>query len=118
MTRRTILVSGLLAAGLAGCSGTRPAADMNEVSGTVTLAGKPADKLMMNLTPLTPGQGREDDTLVRNGEFRVKLIAGKYRVAFTPTPGGPTVPKPYRTADTSGLELDATKPGQATFELK
>lgn len=108
------------AVGLLGCSDTRPAVEMYEVSGRVTVNGRPAEKLIMNLTPLTPGEGREDDCVVQHGEYRVKLIAGRYKVAFTPTAGGPAVPTRYRSVGTSGLTLDGTKAESepVNFDLK
>ncbi|MDB5308240.1 MAG: hypothetical protein JWO38_2442 [Gemmataceae bacterium] len=119
MTRRTIAALGLLAvAGLPGCSGSRPAVDMPEVTGRVTLNGRPVDKLIMNLTPFTPGEGREDECLVQNGEYRVRLIAARYKVSFTPGPGGPSVPKQCQTAETSNLELDGTKSDLRDFDLR
>ena len=122
MTRRTppptAPLIAFLAAALAGCSGTRAAPDMVEVTGRVTVNGKPAEKVVMTLTPATPGEGREDECVVQGGEYRVKLIAAKYKVSFAPRTDGPPVPKPYRSPDTSGLDLDGTRSGSKNFDLK
>jgi hypothetical protein len=109
--------ANLVAFGLIGCSGVRTAPEMVEVTGQVKLNGRPVEKMIMNLTPLTPGQGREDDTVVEHGTYRVKLIAAQYKVAFTAIPGGPGVPVKYQTADKSNLVLDGTKPDTINFDL-
>ena len=117
MIRRTSFAAGLLV-GLIGCSGTRTTAEMNEVRGQVTLKGQPVEKMIMNLSPVVPGQGREDECVVQRGEYRVKVIAARYRVSFTQCPGGPPVPAPYRVPAESQLVLDGTKPETANFELR
>ena len=119
MSYRTLLATGpLLALGLFGCSGTRPAVDMIEVTGRVTLKGQPVERVILNLTPVTPGEGREDDCVVERGEFRKKLISARYKVWFTQCPGGPGVPARYQNPDASQLTLDGTKSEAVTFDLK
>ncbi len=117
MIRRTSFATGLLV-GLMGCSGPRPTAEMNEVTGRVTLNGRPVEKMIMNLSPVVPGAGREDECVVQGGEYRVKVIAARYRVAFTQCPGGPPVPAPYRSPVASQLVLDGTRAETANFELR
>lgn len=90
---------------------------MNEVSGRVTVAGKPADRLIMTLTPLVPGEGREDECVVTRGEYRARVVAGRYRVSFSGLSGGTVVPPRYRSAAASNLELDATNPDETNFAL-
>ncbi|QJW95509.1 hypothetical protein [Frigoriglobus tundricola] len=117
MIRRTSFATGLFV-GLIGCSGTRPTAEMNEVTGQVTLNGQPVAKMIMNLSPVVPGAGREDECVVERGEYRMKVIAARYRVSFTQCPGGPPVPAQYRTPAASQLVLDGTRPETANFELR
>jgi hypothetical protein len=120
MTHRRILraIALLVVFGLLGCSGSRPVAEMTELTGQVTLNGRLVEKMIMNLSPLVPGEGREDECVVQGGAYRIKLIAGRYRVSFTQAPGGPVVPTKYRTADASQLVLDGTKSEPVNFELK
>ena len=118
MIRATTVVLGLLAVVPAGCSRARPPVEMTEVTGRVTVNGRPADRVIMNLTPLTPGEGREDDCVVENGAYRVKLIAAKYKVGFTPVAGGVVPPKRFRSATGSGLELDGTKSDRCDFDIR
>lgn len=101
-----------------GCTPTRPEVAMHEVSGRVTVNGKPADRLLMTLTPVVPGEGREDECVVTRGEFKVRVIAARYRVAFTSLTGGTTVPAGYRPGGASRLELDGTKSDQVNLVLK
>jgi hypothetical protein len=115
--RYRIAAGLLIALGVPACSNARPTAEMTEVSGRVSLNGRPVEKMIMNLTPLTPGKGREDDCVVVRGEFRVKLIAARYRVSFTQCDGGPVVPVRYRTADSSQLLLDGTRSEPVNFDL-
>jgi hypothetical protein len=111
-------VAGFVAAlALSGCSGTRPDAEMVEVTGRVNIGGKPVARMILKLTPVTPGEGREDDCVVERGEYRARLIAGQYRVSFESAAGGPAVPPRYRSPDTSRLVLDGTKPGPVNFDL-
>jgi hypothetical protein len=118
MSHRILLATGLLTAvGVPGCSNARPAPEMTEVSGRVTINGRPAERVIMNLTPVTPGQGREDECVVDHGEYRVKLIAARYKVSFTAVTGGPEVPARYRAPDTSQLVLDGTKSEPVNFDL-
>jgi hypothetical protein len=119
MRHRTPPAVGLLlAAGLLGCSNTRPAVDMNEVWGRVTVKGKPAANVIMVLTPVKPGEGRQDDCAVADGAYRKQLIAARYKVSFTQPTGGTPVPVKYRSPDTSDLVIDATRPDEVNFDLK
>lgn len=118
MSRRILLAAVfVLGVGVLGCSNSRPTAEMKEVSGRVTLNGQPAKKTIMELTPDTPGEGREDKCVVENGEYRVKLIAARYKVSFIQVPGGSRIPARYLSADTSQLVLDGTKAEPANFDL-
>jgi hypothetical protein len=115
---RTLSAAGLLfALGAFGCSNARPTLEMTEVSGRVTINGRPVAKMIMNLTPVTPGEGREDGCVVEAGEFRHKVISARYKVSFTQAPGGPGVPTRYRTPDTSPLLLDGTRSEPVSFDL-
>ena len=96
----------------------RPPAVMNEMTGQVALDGRPAERLIMNLTPAEKGEGREDKVVIQQGEYRVRLIAGRYKVAFTPAPDGPAVPRQFKNPQTSGLELDARTSGLKNFDLR
>jgi hypothetical protein len=119
MNTRTLAASALLSlASFVGCSEARPSVEMIEVSGRVSLKGRPVARMIMNLTPVSPGEGREDQCVVESGEYRVKLICGRYNVSFTPCPGGPSVPARYRTAEEAELTLDGTRPENADFDLK
>jgi hypothetical protein len=92
---------------------------MTEVSGQVTINGKPvAARLIMNLVPVNPEEGREDETPVQNGEYRHTVIAGRYKVGFTQSEGAPVVPVKYRLPNSSGLVLDATRSEPTNFDLK
>jgi hypothetical protein len=118
MTRRLTFATALLVAlGALGCSGTRPDAEMTEVTGRVTVGGRPPERLIMNLTPATPGTGREDECVVERGAYRVKLIRARYKVSFTPCPGSPPVPARYLTPAASELVLDGTRSEPADFDL-
>jgi hypothetical protein len=119
MRSRALFAAGLLfAAGILGCSNVRPAVEMIEITGRVTINGRPAEKMIMNLTPVTPGEGREDECVVERGEFRMKLIPARYKVSFTQCVGGPSVPTRFRTPDSSQLILDGTRPEPVSFDLK
>src|SRR5262249_17257128 len=117
MRCRMLALTGLLAFGLLGCSDTRPPAEMTEVTGRVTVNGRPVERMIMNLTPVTPGEGREDECVVERGEFRVNLISCRYKVSSTQVPGGPSVPTRYRTANASQMVLDGTKSEPVNFNL-
>jgi hypothetical protein len=118
MSRRTLIALGLLyTVGVPGCSSERPAPAMTEVSGRVTINGRPAERVIMNLTPVTPGAGREDECVVERGEFRKQLIPARYKVSFTAVTGGPDVPARYRAPETSLLVLDGTKSEPVNFDL-
>jgi hypothetical protein len=100
-----------------GC-GPKAAADkMNEAKGKVTSNGNPVDRVTMTFVPADAKMGREDVCIVNNGEFSTKLVAGKYKVAFEPAQGGTNIPAKYRSADTSGLEIDASHTVDKSFTL-
>jgi len=118
MSRRIFLAAVFLfGVGVLGCSNARPTAEMKEVSGRVTLNGQPVKKTIMKLTPDTPGAGREDECIVENGEYRVKLIAARYKVSFIQILGGSHIPARYQSPDTSQFVLDGTKSEPANFDL-
>jgi hypothetical protein len=93
--------------------------DFYDFTGTVTVQGKPADRVSMNLTPVDPTKGREDVCLVSQGKYDLKkVMAGKYKVSFM-SAGGTPIPRQYQAPATSGFELDASnKGGEQNFDLK
>jgi hypothetical protein len=120
MSSATIrLALGLALAALAGCVDPPAAShDLSEVTGRVTVGGKPADRVTINFTPVDPAEGRDDLCVVERGQYKTRLIAGKYRVWFEAAQGGTAIPARYKSAATSDREVDATKDGVADFELK
>jgi len=92
--------------------------DFCDFTGTVTVQGKPADRVGMYFTKVDPAVGRDDVCQVNGGKYTIKLMAGKYKVSFQ-SAGGTAIPKPFQSPTTSGFELDASrKDGQQNFELK
>jgi hypothetical protein len=110
----------LLTTGL-GCGSNHvpTTSDFYDFTGTVTVQGKPADRVSMNLTPVEPGKGREDVCLVSQGKYALKkVMAGKYKVSFT-SAGGTAIPRQYQLPATSGFELDASSQGgEKNFDLR
>jgi hypothetical protein len=105
-----------------GCGGgqTPTTSEFYDFTGTVTVQGKPADRVALYLSPIEPGKGREDEQcLVTQGKYTfTKVMAGKYKVYFQSV-GGTAIPKKYQSAATSGFELDASsKGGEQNFDMK
>lgn len=113
---RTVALCLALAA--VGCHGERTPPPMCEVSGAVSVGGKPAARLLLVFTPETPGTGREEECAVENGRYRATLIAARYKVSFAPVAGGTAVPRKFQESSTSGQLLDASRPGTTDFALR
>jgi hypothetical protein len=105
-----------------GCGSSQipTTSEFYDFTGTVTVQGKPADRVALYLAPIEPGKGREDEQcLVTQGKYTFShVMAGKYKVFFQSV-GGTAIPKKYQSPATSGFELDATtKGGELNFDLK
>jgi hypothetical protein len=110
----------LLLSGLGCGSGQTPTtSEFYDFTGTVTVQGKSADRVSMNLIPVDTTKGREEVCLVSQGKYELKkVMAGKYKVTFL-SAGGTAIPRQYQNPATSGFELDATsKGGEQNFDLK
>jgi hypothetical protein len=119
---RTVQVSLLvLLTTVVGCAENQVplTSDFYDFTGTVTVQGKPADRVSLNLTPADPAIGREQVCLVTQGKYDLKkVMAGRYKVSFT-SAGGTAIPRQYQLPTTSGFALDASsKGGEQTFDLK
>jgi hypothetical protein len=106
-----------------GCGSSQipTTSEFYDFTGTVTVQGKPADRVGLYLAPIEPGKGREDEQcLVTQGKYTfTHVMAGKYKVYFQSVGGGTAIPKKYQLPATSGFELDATsKGGELNFDLK
>jgi hypothetical protein len=122
MTRiaRLALFAILLAGLGCGRGDTPTTSEFYDFTGTVTVQGKPADRVALYLAPIEPGKGREDEQcLVTQGKYTfTHVMAGKYKVFFQSV-GGTAIPKKYQSPSTSGFELDASsKGGEQNFDLK
>jgi len=102
---------------LAGCHPPAASHSMTEVNGRVSMQGQPVDRVSMYFTPVEAGQGRDDVCVVEKGEYKAKLIAGKYKISFEPARGGTSIPTKYRPGGKSGPELDATSDTSKNFDL-
>jgi hypothetical protein len=105
-----------------GCGSSQipTTSEFYDFTGTVTVKGKPADRVALYLVPIEPGKGREDEQcLVTQGKYTfTHVMAGKYKVYFQSV-GGTPIPKKYQSPTTSGFELDATsKGGEQNFVLE
>ncbi|MGQ9505881.1 MAG: hypothetical protein ACUVQG_13635 [Thermogutta sp.] len=128
----TSIVASVVAVSLIGCKrsqGPKPLV----VSGKVTFQGSPVTEGKVTFEdPKTGYTGAAD--LTAEGEFKMTVPAGHYRVTVTPpmvevggtpdTPGEltfkdvPNIPRKYWTANTSPLECDVSQAGQAiSFDL-
>jgi len=110
----------VLLAGLGCGRGETPTtSEFYDFTGSVTVQGKPADRVSMNLIPVDATKGREDVCQVIQGKYRLEhLMAGKYKVYFASV-GGTAIPRQYQNPATSGFEIDATsKGGEQNFALK
>src|SRR5262245_10191853 len=94
----------LLTTGLGcGSSHVPTTSDFYDFTGTVTVQGKPADRVSMNLTPVDPAKGRDEVCLVSEGKYTLShVMAGKYKVSFT-SAGGTSIPRQYQNPATSGF---------------
>lgn len=73
-----------------GCSGTAPkAADMTEITGTVTMGGQPVSDVVLNLQPT--GEGTIAAIPVQQGKIKAMVTPGKYTYYITETPKGKAV---------------------------
>jgi hypothetical protein len=128
--RRRCLAAILLVA-LAGCS-SKMAAD---VSGKVTLDGKPIGPGDVVFTPASHSSNAATGTIENDGSYFLKtgrtagLVPGKYQASLSvreppanfhpgdrPPPGRLLIPEKYQLPNTSGLEFDV-QPGHNTIDL-
>ena len=105
-----------------GCGSSQipTTSEFYDFTGTVTVQGKPADRVALYLAPIEPGKGRADEQcLVTQGKYTfTHVMAGKYKVYFQSV-GGTAIPKKYQSPTTSGFELDASsKGGEQNFVLE
>lgn len=127
--RAIATVAAMQIAALIGCGG-KPA----QVSGTVTLDGKPLERGVVGFTPVAGGlraagiiqsDGRYTLTTNREsgletGEYRVTVVS---REPGPPSNGGPPMPGPYITPEryavesTSGL-FYTVAPGNNTIDIE
>ena len=122
MFRTTQVTMLFLLTATLGCGSSQipTTSEFYDFTGTVTVQGKPADRVALYLAPIEPGKGREDEQcLVTQGKYTFShVMAGKYKVFFQSV-GGTAIPKKYQSPATSGFELDATtKGGELNFDLK
>jgi len=137
MEMRRQLVLGMAAVcvgGLFSGCGSAPPAGKVLVTGTVTVAGKPLNRGIINFGCADGTSAMGSARISPQGEFSVHLRPGDYNVAILDpqagmrppsTPGGrPTsvksvVPSRYESANTSGLKLTAAADGNpVTFALE
>ena len=116
--RKLILFVLTVGTGL-GCSvspGTNP--DPIEVTGTVTLNGKPVDGIVLNLQPTGTVDGQAVMP-VRKGAFTGSAVPGKYTYFFTESSsrsaGLRLIPEPYRSGSLD-RQMDIG-PANATLTL-
>jgi hypothetical protein len=118
---RRLVIAALLAGSLFALPGCRRAGGAGfstvEVSGKVTLQGRPVDRVLLSFTPAEPGKGQPDVCTVEKGVYRTKLIAARYVLALEPANGGTNIPKKYRDPASSGLEFDATQTVEKDWDL-
>ncbi len=95
----------LAAAGVAvGCDSTPPpVAAASDVTGTVTLNGKPAGSVVVMFNPVTAGINPGSAVVGADGKFTVKLAPGQYVYLFEAEAGKANalkaIPPSYLTPD-------------------
>ena len=137
--RRHALAFGLLA-GLVALAGCSPADNRSEVSGAVTLGGRPLDDGVIQFAPLD-GQPTGDGAQIVSGQYRIPkdkgLAPGKYKVSIyagdgrsgagdaSPDspyagtkPGKERVPPEYNKKSNVVREVKAGEPMVFDFDIK
>lgn len=101
MTNFSRVVALFALALLAGCESTPPAkADPVDVSGTVTMNGKPVGGVTIEFFPTSAMQAQGFAKLKADGKFSVKLVPGNYTYAFEGSPAAlKAIPASYHSND-------------------
>ena len=122
MPLRLLALTAALGLITAGCSGppAAPVQTVAEVTGKVTVGGKPGAQIGLTFYPVSETEGREEKSGTNpDGTYTVRLVATKYKVTFDAMPGGPSVPKAYRDKATTTVEIEATGASMTkNFDLK
>lgn len=118
------------------CVACSPSPFDADVSGAITLDGKPVDPGVVVFSPVDPGKNASRGNIDRSGGYYMKtkhdrgIDAGEYRVAVQvydkgepPGPGEraspnlpPLVPEKYLKVETSGLEY-TVEPGSNRIDI-
>jgi hypothetical protein len=137
--RRHPFAAGLLAGLLATLAGCGPADNRSEVSGKVTLGGRPLEDGIIQFAPLD-AQPTGDGAQIVGGQYRIPkdkgLAPGKYRVSIyagdgrsgagdaSPDspyagtkPGKERVPPEFNKKSTVVREVKAGEPNEFNFDI-
>jgi hypothetical protein len=133
-------LAALLAFAIGGCAARTDQVDTQprvEVSGTVTLDGKPLPAGTIQFDPEAGEAGASSAAEVAGGKFAIErsqgLVPGKYRISISshrprqikpdedpgaaPAPRPETIPARYNTRTTLSKEVTADGPNQFDFAL-
>ena len=114
---------------IAGCSGGgEPLPELTEVTGTVTLDGKPLENISVIFQPEAADQASSRGTTNAEGKFKLMYnqdasgaVSGKHKVRFAVMDADSTGLLPEKYTRTNSVETaDVTKvgPNNFQFELK
>lgn len=115
---------------IAGCSGGgEPLPELAEVTGTVTLDGKPVENISVVFQPEAPDQATSRGTSNAEGKFSLMYnqdaagaVPGKHKVRFAVMDADATglLPEKYTNAAKSGMTADVKQegPNEFQFDLK
>ncbi|MFO0877526.1 MAG: hypothetical protein U0840_09140 [Gemmataceae bacterium] len=118
MMRKLLPLLGLVL--LVGCGGVTPSktADSVDITGRVTLGGKPVSDVVLNLIPTVAG-GQQATLPITNGGFQGKAVPGKYTflIAEGRNPRAiAAIPQKYLTAS-ADRTLDVAAGASLTITL-
>jgi hypothetical protein len=114
---RQVLASlGFLALlALVGCgAGTTKVEDPLEISGTITLDGKPLTDVNITFLPTASGQIQGSSVVKKDGKFAAKVMVGKYNFIVE---GNKSVPEKYTKPDTNH-NIEVPSGGSTMMEIK
>ena len=116
--RFTALSLALAAVASAGCGGPPPAPRQTiiDVSGKLTLGGKPVDRATMTFYPQDAANPEETPSGVEKGSYKASLRAGKYTVGVK-SGGGMKIPPKYASKQ-SPLTIDTATENTKDFDLQ
>ena len=122
-----ILVCPFCLSWLTGCSGSgEPLPELAQVTGTVTLDGKPIENVSVIFQPETADVGSSRGTTDAEGKFSLMYnqdaggaVPGKHAVRFNVMEADATglLPDKY-TRNNSGLSADVTQDGTNDFKFE